>query len=127
VIRDLIDQEGPGGTFLAGVGMAGKNHWSVAIQPLPNKAAIDFDYACRVKEQPQWLGSTYTVLSADWHVESMNCLTLQVGDSIIRCETLTEHSECRLVESDQLSIVAKTETAGELPRTIRWKYRFSVA
>lgn len=127
VIQDLSKQEGPSGVFLAGLGMAGKSHWSVVIRTIPDSAAIEFDLACRVKKEPEWIGSTYSVLNADSQLESAATLKLEVSGAVIRCETLTDEPGCCLEsEPGRLTLVSNLNPGRELPRTIRWKYRFSL-
>ena len=76
-VQDLsLEKAGPSHFFLAGVGMAGDSHWSISVSraeleptsglleepiDLPGAAVgLDFDVACRVKQSPVWLGSTYS-------------------------------------------------------------------
>ena len=127
VIQDLSKQETSTGTFLAGVGMAGTNHWSVVIETRPDAAAIEFDCACRVKQEPKWMGSTYSIRNAIAHQAAEHRPTLAVGDTVIVCETYRNQSARWIAETPgSLSIVPSLEPTGELPRTIRWKYRFFV-
>ena len=49
-----------GGPALLAVGLAGRSHFSASIRPHPEHAdTLLFEIACRVKERPSWLGSTY--------------------------------------------------------------------
>ncbi len=41
------------------VGMAGGAHWSVSVETLPEPLALRFDYACRLNEAADFLGSTF--------------------------------------------------------------------
>lgn len=42
------------------VGLAGRSHFSASIRPHPARAdTILFEMACRLKDRPDWLGSTY--------------------------------------------------------------------
>lgn len=45
-----------------GVGCAGTSHWSLSIEPTDH--GFRFDWACRVKETPERLGTSYTSHSA---------------------------------------------------------------
>lgn len=40
-----------------GVGCAGTSHWSLSVEPV--EAGFRFDWACRSKESPAFLGTTY--------------------------------------------------------------------
>ena len=49
-----------GGPALLAVGLAGRSHFSASVRPHPEHAdTLLFEIACRVKERPSWLGSTY--------------------------------------------------------------------
>ena len=49
-----------GGPALLAVGLAGRSHFSASVRPHPERAdTLLFEIACRVKERPSWLGSTY--------------------------------------------------------------------
>jgi len=47
--------------MVLGVGGAGRNHWSISVQPAGDSGAIRFDLACRCNEQPSFLGSKYRI------------------------------------------------------------------
>lgn len=54
-----------GGPALLAVGLAGRSHFSASVRPHPERAdTLLFEIACRVKERPSWLGSTYATGSA---------------------------------------------------------------
>ena len=49
-----------GGPAILAVGLAGRSHFSASVRPHPERAdTLLFEIACRVKERPSWLGSTY--------------------------------------------------------------------
>ena len=54
VVQEVLRHELDEGTFLAGVGMAGTSHWSLAITASAD--SIVFDYACRLKHTPDFWG-----------------------------------------------------------------------
>jgi hypothetical protein len=86
-----------------GVGAAGKSHWSLSVDLDRSGAgpAIRFDWACRVKDPPQVVGSTYR------------------GDQSM----LELDAECiRQVDPDRASVrVEPTERIAQ--GTVRWSYR----
>ncbi len=41
------------------VGMAGSSHWSMSVES--SLTRLTFDYACRCREEPEWLGTTYAI------------------------------------------------------------------
>lgn len=69
-------------TVLA-VGAAGVSHWSLSAQAVEVSGAkgFKFEYACRVKSQPQWLGSTYAA-SDRLTFQAGRDTQIEVGDQI---------------------------------------------
>lgn len=48
------------GEAVLGVGLAGRSHFSASVAPHPSEPdTLVFEMACRVKDAPGWLGSTY--------------------------------------------------------------------
>lgn len=95
------------------VGMAGKSHWSASVSPVPApQAGWEFDVACLAKQPPQWLGSLYQFTDVPQSIVQLepieNCL-LEAGSTpqhlTLRCDFPSK----------------------ETPRTLRWKYRISIA
>ncbi len=72
---------------LLGTGMAGNSFWSLAVSPLPHGGLL-FDVACRVKESPQWLGSTYR----------SPCRLDLLGDDVLQVATAGLIVHVRLVD-----------------------------
>ena len=103
-LQEVVPQSDSDGEYLAGIGRAGKSHWSVIIRPLADRLGFDFDFACRVKETPIWLGSSYRVVS-DYTVnfESENA------------EVIRNNKELRISPTDV--------TPASFPATIRWRYQ----
>ncbi len=62
-IQQLSREEINGQMTLLGVGQAGLSHWSVCVEPTERNymPGFKFDFACRAKAMPQWLGSTYRI------------------------------------------------------------------
>jgi hypothetical protein len=57
---ELSTLETPNGPAILAVGLAGRSHYSASISPHPAEPdAMLFEIACRIKEPPVWLGSTY--------------------------------------------------------------------
>lgn len=135
-----------GATGIVGVGMAGKSHWSLAVEAV--KDAIWFDAACRVNESPRTLGSTYD-LGDDWlprtiipHAESGEVMAGPVWDartdrgrswrlelavgtwtrqgSTLVIKAVPDPDESPLGTSLPRTSLPRTS----LPRTIRWRYGF---
>ncbi|GAA5507273.1 hypothetical protein [Novipirellula caenicola] len=60
-IQQLSLESLPVGDALLGVGSAGVSHWSVSVhwQESATEPTLFFDFACRCKQTPEFLGSTY--------------------------------------------------------------------
>lgn len=84
------------------VGLSGKSHWSLSVEPVAGEAAVRFDVACRANAEPAMLGSTYRELRPGLIVDS--------SDSVV-CE-----EQCIAIAPASLA------TGTRLPRTIRWTY-----
>ena len=59
---ELSAVEAAAGPAVLGVGLAGRSHFSASVTASPDRPdALLFEFACRVRERPDWLGSTYEV------------------------------------------------------------------
>lgn len=59
---ELSGVETATGPAVLAVGLAGRSHFSASVTASPDRPdALLFEIACRVREQPGWLGSTYAV------------------------------------------------------------------
>ena len=59
---ELSPVETPAGPAILAVGLAGRSHYSASIAPHPVEPdTLVVEIACRIKEPPAWLGSTYAV------------------------------------------------------------------
>ena len=58
-LQDMSQEDLGHTTAIMGVGMAGKSHYSVSVS-VEDKSLVA-DFACLVKQQPKFLGSTYRV------------------------------------------------------------------
>ena len=67
------------------LGLAGRSHWSVSIEPLAGEAKLVFDVACRHATKPVSLGSRYRRLTPASHTQvqaSDNATILDQGEFI---------------------------------------------
>jgi len=97
------------------VGMAGKSHWSVSIEPQPEQSSFMFDVACRSGEPASRLGSTYQA--------SQTGSASQMGFKIIGVEV---DSVCSAVKQlDSKWFVEPDQSGLRASQTIRWKYAVS--
>ncbi len=92
------------------IGRAGASHWSASVEARPD-GTITFDVACRLGEEPAWLGSRYRVIA---HPASSGLAI----DSLEGCQIEPT------ADSNYVVIIAENPS-GKLPRTVRWRYRLS--
>ncbi len=101
-LQQLSLEKIDGQTMVLGVGGAGRNHWSISVQPCDDPGLIRFDLACRCQEQPSFLGSKYRLA---------NPLTLSVIDG-------------KSKQENGASVILATDSS---ETTREWSYTFSVA
>ncbi|HRX79231.1 MAG: hypothetical protein H6821_09880 [Planctomycetaceae bacterium] len=70
------------------VGMAGKSHWSISVDPISDRAAFVFDVACRSREVAEQLGSAYKLLVDEFTSTGDHDATIDIeGHSLqIHCD-----------------------------------------
>ena len=103
-----------------GLGMAGRSHWSVSIQP--DETGVQFEWACRVVGTPAWLGITYVLPS-------------EVGITGIPSGFLLESAHHRWtlqVDADTTLLHQPSESTLQIvPRTVEvttcWRYAWRTA
>ena len=92
------------------VGRAGKSHWSIAAEADADGRQVVFQVACRVRETPETLGSSYRVAkkanAVDW---MLNALPPTV---------MKEQGHDRLLTPG--------DVASHVPQTISWQYALSI-
>lgn len=112
------------------VGMAGRSHWSLSIEPLADQATLLFDAACRIDRTPDLLGHAWHVaeslgdakvepLRATWRTDLAN-LTINVEpahDGLARTELSVNDRHCA---------VRVIPMASRFPATIRWRFTWTV-
>ncbi len=108
-LQEILPQTIDGLDLLAGIGMAGKSHWSVIVKPLLDRPGFDFEFACRVKESPDFLGSTYRLPSRADN-QSVR-LRAESTDAVIQ------------VEDEQLVIRPEIGPDIAFPSTVQWQYQ----
>lgn len=115
------------------VGQANKNHWSGSIGqangPSDLPTQINFEFACRVNQKLDWLGSIYQIadqVEVDCPNSDENHARLAVGavSFILRAlpgSTLNWDESERLV-----TIRPESMRTNELPATVSWDYSISI-
>ncbi|QGJ69844.1 Hypothetical protein PBC10988_15310 [Planctomycetales bacterium 10988] len=115
------------------VGMAGVSHWSASIVPVVGGFA--FDVACRVKEEPQLLKSTYRMLLPSGRViaessQKAECIA-RGRDSLQMSLVGAKELPATLTVKDGVTSTLEVEPAIpeklELPITIRWRYSIQLS
>lgn len=140
-LQEIHLQEIDGRNVVMGVGMAGSAHWSIACESQTNDSSpkFVFDLACRVSEQPVWLGSSYQFPGETASIASVDdYLSVEVGSGFILCVvalSIENEQAPRLAVSDsgELTIAASArgqeheEHSPSSPaRTIRWQYQLEI-
>ncbi len=118
----------PGGQQVALlVGLAGRSHWSLAITLDPQSDCVTWEAACRLQEEPEWLGSTYQIApEAELVVGGAEGTPSCPGSPSPRLSVQGFPSPARVVTpeaTDRRLQLAPAGTAGPLPRTVCWSYR----
>lgn len=104
-----VHQQPAGGKVLMLVGRAGASHWSMAVSRDESRRSIVFDVACRLRQLPDFLGSTYRVSGALPRALQIQSLALDDGSTA-------------LVERGDTDVVVRPAFHVSPPATVRWKY-----
>lgn len=107
------------------VGMAGRSHWSLSVEPEPQAASLLFDAACRVIGAPQQLGSRYRCLTGQWRLDAEGRATAELnkGEAVV----LMEACEGTLEFAEPLrELVLRPARFDASSPTARWRYRLRI-
>lgn len=117
-LQELHIEDRPGNVKVALlVGMAGTSHWSLSCSLDPASSSATFDVACRAREQPIWLGSSY--YPATTAVIEADTVTIALPEEHGCWHVRSEHP----LETDADCVrIAAPYPAANWPRTICWKY-----
>jgi hypothetical protein len=127
-------QDAAGRTVLMLVGKAGVSHWSMSVAADAVSPAIIFDVACRVRETPEFLGSTMETGLIDVQAPSAASGAIADGRSVeleLRNDGLrvciqldpVEGTPPASLEVQGQRITIRAGRVDQLPATVRWKYR----
>ena len=128
-VQECLNHSGMENVLLT-TGMAGKAHWSSAIESKESDgvAFIEWDVACRTSTRPEFLGSVWQVASG--------ASALITGDGVAKVDLAGESLmisaadgatiDVRQENERTLVVITCTDDSDELPRTFRWKYRIGV-
>ncbi|MEX2172270.1 MAG: hypothetical protein WD851_23320 [Pirellulales bacterium] len=113
-----------GGEVLFATGMAGKSHWSGSIATSGREIA--FEFACRHRVKPDWLGVMYRVVEgirAEQHGAGA-AVTLHMSDSHYSIYLATEdvHPSAIELSANTIRIAANPTPHISTAATTRWAY-----
>lgn len=108
------------------VGMAGKSHWSMSVEPAGDRAAFVFDVACRARDAVEQLGSGYRLLAEGITTDGNHdgIITVEGRSLQLRCDRAGPTVATLRQDSLDLRIEPATIIAGG---TTRWRYRIELA
>ncbi|MEO8498315.1 MAG: hypothetical protein ABI614_24905 [Planctomycetota bacterium] len=103
------------------VGMAGKSHWSISVEPAGDRAAFVFDVACRSNGPAERLGSAYLLPADQLAANGDHHAVIEIeGRSIqLRCDREGATAAAVKVDPSGLWIAPTVINAGG---TTRWRY-----
>jgi len=124
------------GRVLMLVGRAGKSHWSMSVTAEYDRPALIFDVACRLREPPDFLGTTYQLSRTDFlfrpNSEGEVRTELEIQPTaagspslLLKVDEIAGAASATIdITDDQLIIRAPQPTQPHA--TVRWKYRLVV-
>ena len=124
-LQQLTFEERPRGPIALLIGMAGTSHWSVSVEADTARGEIVFDVACRISQQPLFLGTTYLSTQTVAAAQGKN-VSLAAGvtlESLPVCEEVADATGAIEIADSQIKIAAVSPEVGETPR---WKYRLAL-
>jgi hypothetical protein len=128
-LQQLTAEDRPDGRRVALlVGMAGRTHWSVSVEPHPSAAVVLFDAACRLQEEPSLLGSRYRCdvpLRLDEQTKTAR-LSVAGHDCRVLAEVPMSSDQALLLAEAERLAIRPANSDDPLPQTIRWRYRIEI-
>ncbi|HEY5313316.1 MAG TPA: hypothetical protein VIK18_12390 [Pirellulales bacterium] len=109
-----------GGQAALLVGMAGRSHWSAAVEVPADGRQAAFEIACRAVAPPAWLGSSYR-LESKLTVE-YSPTSVWLGPLELAIEPLGQAAAPTWTLGQQVLQLAVSPPAGRWPQTIIWRY-----
>jgi hypothetical protein len=127
-----LESRADGKQIALAVGRAGTSHWSLSVEPFLSGSGFVFDVACRVRERPIELGSSYLRLNQRGDGEAEPPLSAFPGGAWERGGTLPTveftftpefEEQVRLEFYPDRWNIFPADLTGPFPRTIRWQYQ----
>ena len=103
------------------VGMAGKSHWSMSVEPVGDRPAFVFDVACRSRGTVERLGSTYKRMADGLAAIGDHETTMEVAGRSIRIRSDREGATAANLKADPAGLRIEP-TAINAGGTTRWRY-----
>ena len=132
-VQECLNHSGLENVLLT-TGMAGKAHWSSAIEAKEADGSefIEWDVACRTGTKPDFLGSVWQVAGDATVHSDADGATVELADGDETRQITISAAEgasidIRLEDAQTLIVVTCVDDQDDLPRTFRWKYRIGVA
>ena len=121
-LQELIPQTDiDGNPYLAGIGRAGKSHWSVVVDSQVDGGGFNFDFACLVKTEPGWIGSTFESTGSVEVTSKTTALISFAHDKVIRLSANPESARIRNADG-RLQVEARLRKDLEFPASHRWQF-----
>ena len=126
-LQDLSFHKLPTGHLaVLAVGMAGNSHWSLAWEPAVDLPGLVSDVACRIKQSPGYLASTWKLADG---VSMPRAGELHIETTHVGLRIDTHPNDEFAANSEHVNgelCLFPSQTGTSLPRTVRWRYRFSI-
>lgn len=124
-LQQLHKQQNESGEVLFLTGMAGSSHWSGSVSANVGERGpeVTFDFACRHRTVPEWLGVTYHLADGVESAVIGDRAKMKIGESL----------EWRIVAKDisvcdgELRLVAQSNAQEAAGNTTRWEYLMCLA
>jgi hypothetical protein len=114
-----------GRTAALAVGRAGKSHWSLAWEASRDQPLLVCDVACRVKETPGYLASTWT-MADHLSVTQTGGLRIKVDNAIVLVDIEDQQFATKCEQVGRKVCLLPDSIEFDLPTTVRWRYRISI-
>ncbi len=134
-LQDLhLEQRPVGITVALAVGMAGRSHWSLSAEALP-EGELRFDAACRANDSPGPIGSCYRLGEGVTARAAEGAVWLALdGHEVARIAAVEEIAVLRLPATPEIPspshdadlaialAIAPSTVPAAAPFTVRWQY-----
>lgn len=119
-----LEDRGGGQRVALLVGMAGRGHWSLVVEPTADRRGFLFDAACRLAAIPTQIGSAYRWLvpSAEGEVELQVESPEALAFRSVEPESAPVTADHPEFHAAHIALHWQPELPS-LPATVRWRYR----